>query len=257
MTTPLLMVAYSSSLSSSQRLAISSSCTRSCTFRETQFYPRKMPQRARAARGWRKHHLGGEHVQVAVQLPALRFFIERVQPALLAHPLCDLFFMCMLRLPGDERPQWAFQTPHREYAYWLRPHSDQSHGDTASLQQQLARYLEDPDRGDSSPITFSAAVFRRERWRLPLILAASDEDILREVNTPAVQAMLVAPAYKDWLRHDRSERERRNEVLCRRCNRSGNRACKKCGQARYCSRECQVDDWRAGHKHECQSPEAS
>ncbi len=213
-------------------------------------------QHERAARGRHKHHLGGEHVQVAVQLPALRFFIERVQPALLAHPMCDLFFMRMLRLPGDERPQWAFHAPHTEYAYWLRPHSDQSHEDTASLQQQLVRHLEDPDRGDASPITFNVAVFRRDRC-VPLITAASDKDILREVETPAVQAMLVAPVYKHWLQHDRSEREGRKEVLCRRCNQPGNNTCKKCGQARYCSRVCQVDDWKTGHKQECKPPVSS
>ncbi len=183
--------------------------------------PQDASQRARAARGWRKHHLGGEHVQVAVQMPALHFFVERVQPALLAHPMCDLFFMRMLRLPNNQRPQWAFQTPHTEYAYWLRPDSDQNHEDTATLQQQLARHLEDPDRGDSSPIIFSVVAFRRDRWH-PLVTAAADGDILREVETPAVQAMLVAPVYTHWLQHDRSERESRKEVLCRRCNQSGN-----------------------------------
>jgi hypothetical protein len=120
----------------------------------------------------------------------------------------------------------------------------------------LVRHLEDPDRSDSSPIAFSVAEFRRGRWH-PLIAAASDTDILRLMKNPALQAMRVAPTYTHWLQHDRFERESRGEVLCKRCNHPGNSTCIRCGQARYCSRACQVDDWKAGHKQECKPPISS
>ncbi|KZV74066.1 hypothetical protein PENSPDRAFT_234920 [Peniophora sp. CONT] len=29
------------------------------------------------------------------------------------------------------------------------------------------------------------------------------------------------------------------------------RACKGCGEVRYCSRECQVRDWKQGHRNHC------
>ena len=40
------------------------------------------------------------------------------------------------------------------------------------------------------------------------------------------------------------------------CNASGclnvaSKTCSRCKVARYCSRECQITDWRASHKHSC------
>ena len=40
------------------------------------------------------------------------------------------------------------------------------------------------------------------------------------------------------------------------CNASGclnvaSKTCSRCRVARYCSRECQITDWRASHKHSC------
>ena len=32
--------------------------------------------------------------------------------------------------------------------------------------------------------------------------------------------------------------------------------CAKCRVASYCSRECQIKDWKAGHKHSCKSKQS-
>ena len=37
------------------------------------------------------------------------------------------------------------------------------------------------------------------------------------------------------------------------CNRIASKHCGKCRVAKYCSRECQVGDWRATHKNSCAS----
>ena len=35
------------------------------------------------------------------------------------------------------------------------------------------------------------------------------------------------------------------------CTKAGTNRCSKCRSVRYCGRECQLADWRAGHKREC------
>ncbi|KAI3929732.1 hypothetical protein MKX01_025900 [Papaver californicum] len=38
---------------------------------------------------------------------------------------------------------------------------------------------------------------------------------------------------------------------CRVCGNSANSRCSRCKSIRYCSRDCQIQHWRAGHKLEC------
>lgn len=38
---------------------------------------------------------------------------------------------------------------------------------------------------------------------------------------------------------------------CLVCEKETTRVCAKCMEAAYCSKECQIKDWRSGHKYEC------
>ena len=38
---------------------------------------------------------------------------------------------------------------------------------------------------------------------------------------------------------------------CAHCGNQSKHHCSKCGVTNYCSRECLVAHWQAGHKHEC------
>ncbi|XP_064620987.1 uncharacterized protein LOC135483865 [Lineus longissimus] len=47
----------------------------------------------------------------------------------------------------------------------------------------------------------------------------------------------------------------RPPTFCRVCGAEGLKTCSKCKMAKYCSKECQVKDWKASHKRECRPPE--
>ena len=52
------------------------------------------------------------------------------------------------------------------------------------------------------------------------------------------------------------EKARKNTRLCGHCSKAEPagvkfNSCGKCRVVRYCSRDCQVKDWKAGHKRKC------
>ena len=48
------------------------------------------------------------------------------------------------------------------------------------------------------------------------------------------------------------------DICCAKCGKVGaKKICGRCGVVRYCSRECQVAHWKAGHKRECGSAAAA
>lgn len=44
---------------------------------------------------------------------------------------------------------------------------------------------------------------------------------------------------------------------CKVCNGAAKQKCSGCLSIFYCSRECQVKDWKNGHKNECKPYEVS
>jgi len=64
----------------------------------------------------------------------------------------------------------------------------------------------------------------------------------------------VAKASEDSLREAIRNKERiENRFTCKVCSKTGKKL-KKCGRCKevyYCSRDCQVEDWEAGHKNTC------
>jgi hypothetical protein len=49
----------------------------------------------------------------------------------------------------------------------------------------------------------------------------------------------------------------RNHFCAREgCSNEGMKECGRCHSAKYCSRECQTEDWKAWHKQSCQHPDA-
>jgi len=52
----------------------------------------------------------------------------------------------------------------------------------------------------------------------------------------------------------RTGKDPRNVGVCAACGSPHNlKTCSSCGKVRYCSRECQVSDWKAGHKQVCKA----
>ncbi|XP_064649538.1 uncharacterized protein LOC135501381 [Lineus longissimus] len=67
--------------------------------------------------------------------------------------------------------------------------------------------------------------------------------------------MLIPLSYTSYLCPLPKPEANKEMKYCKVCGSVAKKVCTKCKVARYCSKECQVQDWRSGHKCACKPPE--
>lgn len=101
------------------------------------------------------------------------------------------------------------------------------------------------------PLITEACVSQNGEAFLMLTEAGANLDALDNCGVSVrIKAMHAPGLGKAWVEHRR--RKILSEEKCETCGKVGvSKHCSQCRKAYYCSRECQVAAWKAGHKNEC------
>ena len=127
---------------------------------------------------------------------------------------------------------------------------DWKHKDTCEYMRDIPDHLE----REQSPICSCGM----DMLALELLATKMSLQLLSCLTRVAISPLYAAP-YVEETGADigrKSAGATNTSESCRICNKKGSRKCARCMEARYCSKECQVNDWKV-HKKTCSGKKSS
>jgi hypothetical protein len=85
--------------------------------------------------------------------------------------------------------------------------------------------------------------------------AKMDEELRAKVEASADKKLFKIPLSYTSFVTPLTRSEDPPDEKCKVCGAPTTKICNKCKVAKYCSRDCQTQDWKAGHRNECKRPE--